>query len=176
MRGVDRARLLVVHHTPSPAVRELLEAIVAGAGEPELAEVAVHVEPALSATASDVLAADAVVLLTPANIGYMSGALKHFFDTIYYPCLDATQGLPWGLVVHGNDDTSGAIRSVEKIAGALRWRQVAPVVSVVAPPTRSHVEAARELGSLVAFAGLESSQTPDDPASDDPASGATGGR
>ena len=152
---MPRPRLLVVHHTPSPAVRALLEAVLAGAGEPELAEVEVAVEPALSATASDVLAADAVVLLTPANIGYMSGALKHFFDTIYYPCLDATRGLPWGLVVHGNDDTTGAVRSVEKIAGALAWTRVSPVVSVVAPPGPADLAAARELGSVVAASALD---------------------
>jgi NAD(P)H-dependent FMN reductase len=147
-------RLLIVHHTPSPAVRALLEEIVAGARLPELAEVEVDVEPALSATASDLLAADAVVLSTPANIGYMSGALKHFFDTVYYPCLDATRGLPWGLLVHGNDDTVGAVRSVTKIAEALRWRQVAPVVSVVGPPEAADLTAARELGATVCAAVL----------------------
>lgn len=144
------ARLLVVQHTPSPAVRALLEAIVAGTREPELAEVEVVVEPALSATASDVLATDAVVLLTPANIGYMSGALKHFFDTIYYPCLDATRALPYGLAVHGNDDVTGAVRSVQKITAALRWELAAPVLSVVAPPTPDDVAAAHELGATVA--------------------------
>ena len=98
----------------------------------------------------------AIVLLTPANIGYMSGALKHFFDTVYYPCLDATRGLPCGLVVHGNDDTTGAVRAVEKIAGALAWRQVAPVLSVIAPPTAPDLAAARELGATVAAFALES--------------------
>jgi multimeric flavodoxin WrbA len=149
------ARLLVVHHTPSPAVRELLEAILEAVRQPELADVEVQAEPALSATASDVLAADGIVLLTPANIGYMSGALKHFFDTVYYPCLDATRGMPWGLVVHGNDDTSGAVRSVEKVAGALGWERVAPVVEVVAAPTRPDVSAAGELGATVAAVTLE---------------------
>jgi multimeric flavodoxin WrbA len=149
------AHLLVVHHTPSPAVRELLEAILDAARQPELAEVEIRAEPALSATASDVLAADGIVLLTPANIGYMSGALKHFFDTVYYPCLDATRGMPWGLVVHGNDDTSGAVRSVEKVAGALGWERVAPVVEVVAAPTRPDVSAAAELGATVAAVALE---------------------
>ena len=136
-------------------MRELLEAIVAGASVPELADVEVAVEPALSATASDVLAADGIVLLTPANIGYMSGALKHFFDTVYYPCLDATRSMPWGLVVHGNDDTSGAVRSVEKVAGALKWDRVAPVVEIVAAPQPPDVSAARDLGATVAVVALE---------------------
>ena len=152
---MPHVRLLVVHHTPSPAVRGLLEAIVAGASVPELADVEVVLEPALSATASDVLSANGIVLLTPANIGYMSGALKHFFDTIYYPCLDATRGMPWGLVVHGNDDTSGAVRSVEKVAGALQWEKVAPVVEIVAAPQPPDVWATRDLGATVAAVTLE---------------------
>lgn len=152
---VTSARLLVVHHTPSMAVREMLEAIVSGAGHPELADVEVVVEPALSATVSDLLAADAVVLVTPANIGYMSGALKHFFDTIYYPCMDATRGLPWGLAVHGNTDTTGAVRSVQKIATALRWEQSADVLSVIGALEPAHVAAARDLGATLAAMALE---------------------
>ena len=149
------AELLVVHHTPSPAVRTLLEAVLDGAGLPEFAGVRVRAEPALSATASDILAADAVLLITPANIGYMSGALKHFFDTVYYPCMDATRGLPWGLVIHGNDDTAGAARSVTKIAGALGWKQVADIVEVVGPPDGTDLSATRDLGSLLAVTVLD---------------------
>jgi NAD(P)H-dependent FMN reductase len=152
---VTSARLLVVHHTPSPAVRELLEATVAGASLPEVGAVEVAVEPALSATASDVLAAHAIVLLTPANIGYMSGALKHFFDTVYYPCLDATRGLPWAMVVHGNDDTTGAIRSVEKVAAALQWRRAATTLSVLGAPAPEEVAAAHELGATLALAAAD---------------------
>jgi hypothetical protein len=82
----------------------------------------------------------------------MSGALKHFFDTVYYPCLDATRGLPWGLVVHGNDDTAGAVRSVTRIAAALQWRQTAPVVESTGPPDRADLEAVHNAAALVALA------------------------
>ena len=81
---------------------------------------------ALAATAVDVLAADAVILGTPANIGYMSGALKHFFDQVYYPCLSETAGLPYTLYVHGNNDTTGAVRSVETIAKGMSWHRHRP--------------------------------------------------
>src|SRR4051812_9950727 len=82
-RGDDPAvpTLLVVHHTPSPVMQALLEAVREGAALVE--EVELVVRPALSAGAADLLAADGVLLGTPANIGYMSGALKHFFDTVY---------------------------------------------------------------------------------------------
>jgi len=88
----------------------------------------------------------------------MSGALKHFFDTIYYPCLDATRGLPWGLVVHGNNDTSGAVRSVQVVAGALAWSRAAEVVSVIEHPDATALAAARELGSTLAAVALEAAE------------------
>ena len=143
-------RLLVVHHTPSPAVQELLEAALQGLAHPDLTAVDVQVEPALSATASDVLAASGFVLITPANIGYMSGALKHFFDTIYYPCLDATRGRPMALIVHGNDDTAGAVRSVERITQALQWRPVAAAVTVIGAPAATQREAVADAAATVA--------------------------
>jgi len=72
--------LLIVHHTPSPAMQAMLEAVLAGARDEAIEGVDVVVRPALTSTAVDVLAADGYLLGTPANIGYMSGALKHFFD------------------------------------------------------------------------------------------------
>ena len=104
------ARLLVVHHTPSPATHALLDAVVRGARDPSIEGVEVVVKPALVASVVDALEADGYLLGTPANFGYMSGALKHFFDQAYYPCLDATVGRPYGLWVHGNEDTAGAVQ------------------------------------------------------------------
>src|ERR1700722_7127793 len=118
-------RLLVVHHTPSPSMQAMLEAVVAGARDPELSEVSVGGTPALAATVPDVLPADGFLLGTPGNIGYMSGALKPFFDQVYYPCLQARPGAPYGLYVHGDNDTTGAVRAVTSIAGALGWTEVA---------------------------------------------------
>jgi hypothetical protein len=101
-------RLLVVHHTTSPRLQVLLEAVLSGAGDEAIQDVTVLARSALAATAIDVLGADGYLLGTPANLGYMSGALKHFLDQIYYPCLEATVGRPYGLYVHGDSDTTGA--------------------------------------------------------------------
>lgn len=143
-------RLLVVHHTPSPALDALFRAVVDGASQPGLDDVEVVARPALVASAVDALEADGYVLGTPANLGYVSGALKHFFDTIYYPCLDATVGRPFGFYLHGNDDIEGARRAVEKIATGLRWRLAAEPVVVLGTPRRADLDAAADLGATVA--------------------------
>jgi multimeric flavodoxin WrbA len=144
------ARLLIVHHTPSPATAELLDAVVRGASDPEITGVEVVRRAALAATAPDLLAADAVVLGTPANIGYMSGALKHFFDTVYYVCGDDTRGLPYGCYVHGNLGTEGAVRAIGSIAEGMGWAQVAAPVEVMGAPDKAALEACYELGGIVA--------------------------
>ncbi len=144
--------LLVVQHTPSPAVQSMLEALLRGTRNPEVGPVEVVVKAALSAGAADVLEADAVLLGTPANIGYMSGAMKHFLDQVYYPCLEVTTGLPYGVYVHGNDDTTGALRAIHSIAGGMGWKKVAADVSVVGAPDQTALLACEDLGALLAFA------------------------
>jgi multimeric flavodoxin WrbA len=144
------ARLLIVHHTPSPAMAELLDAAVQGARDPEITGVETVRRAALSAGPADVLAADAILLGTPANIGYMSGALKHFFDVVYYPIADDTRGLPYGLYVHGNLDTTGAITAVETIADGLGWQRVAAPVQILGPPDAAARAACAELAATLA--------------------------
>lgn len=145
--------LLIVHHTPSPSTQAMLEAVLAGAQAEEIDGVDVLVRPALIASPVEVLQADGYLLGTPANIGYMSGALKHFFDGVYYPCLSATIGRPYGLFVHGNNDVVGAVRGVESIASALKWTRARPPVEVIGAPGKADLDACWELGATVA-AGL----------------------
>ncbi len=146
-------RLLVVHHTVSPATHALYLAAMEGVSDPALAEVDVTVRPALSATASDVLDADGYLLGSPANLGYLAGALKHFFDQIYYPCLEATQRRPFGAYIHSNSDASGALRALTTITTGLQWRVAQAPVVVAGEPGRYDLEAVKELASAVA-AGL----------------------
>jgi hypothetical protein len=145
--------LLLVHHTASPSLHSMFEAVMSGATDQRIEGVDVVSRPALSATAVDVLGADGYVLGTPANLGYISGALKHFFDQIYYPCLDATARRPYGLYVHGNNDTLGAVRAVDAITTGLEWRRAQEPVTVIGPPSQRDLEVCWELGAAMA-AGL----------------------
>jgi NAD(P)H-dependent FMN reductase len=131
----------------------MFEAVMDGANDPSIEGVDVVARPALAATAVDVLEADGYVLGTPANLGYMSGALKHFFDLIYYPSLDETARRPYGVYVHGNEDTTGALLAIEKIVTGLKWRRASEPVAVMGQPTPADLDACRELGAVLA-AGL----------------------
>ena len=154
-------RLLVVHHSPTPAVRSLTDAVVAGANDDAIEGVEVVVRAALDTSAADVLAADGFLLGTTANFGYMSGALKHFFDTIFLEAGgaladDGSAGaggggkLPFGLWVHGRYDTTGAVRSVLSLAGALPWVRSAQVLEVLGDVGPAERDAAYELGGTLA--------------------------
>jgi len=131
----------------------MYDAVMSGATDDRIDGVEVLSRPALAANASDVLAADGYLLGTPANLGYMSGALKHFFDQIYYPCLEATTRRPYGVYVHGNNDTTGALTAIEKIVTGLQWQRAQEPVVVLGSPSKADLEACWELGAAMA-AGL----------------------
>ena len=144
------SRLLIVHHTPSPHCQEMFEAVLAGATDPDIEGVEVVRRAALTVAPADMLAADGYLLGTPANLGYMSGALKHAFDVCYYPCLDSTRGRPFGLYVHGNEGAEGALRGVDAITTGLGWAKAAESVVISGKPTKADLQACWELGATVA--------------------------
>ena len=155
------SRLLIVQFTPTPALAAIGDAVVAGARDDALSGVDVRVVSPIDATSGDVLAADALVLGTAAHFGYMSGALKYFFDRVFVHvggALDASGAgapiagdkTPYGLWVHGRYDTTGAIRSVQSITQALPWRQAAVPLSLMGDHSTEHSERAYELGATIA--------------------------
>lgn len=149
-------RLLVVRHSRSGSTDRLVEAFMEGTGlaraeEPGAVEVSLL--GCFDAGPEDVLGAAALALATPANFGYMSGAMKDFFERIYHPCLVKTVGRPYVLMVKGDTDTSGAIVSIEKIVAGLQWKAVLPTLSVVGDIKESDMDAATELGATLT-AGL----------------------
>ena len=146
--------LLVVSHCPSPNVRALSDALVEGATHPDIAGVDVRALAPLAAGPYDVEACDGIVLGTTENFGYMAGALKDFFERIYYPCLESRQGLPYGLVVKAGQDGSGARTSVERILTGLKWRAVQPPLVMVGAFQEAWLEDCRAFGMTMA-AGLE---------------------
>ena len=119
--------LLIIAHTPSPNTTKMAHAMVNACAEAMTLNC--RILPPMSAGVEDVLAARGVLLFTPENFGYMCGAMKDFFERIYYPCLERTQGLPYSLCVRaGQDNGSGAATSVKRIVTGLRWREAQPAL------------------------------------------------
>jgi multimeric flavodoxin WrbA len=146
-------RLLIVAHAPSANTEAMRDSVLAGAREAGDTLDIVLRRP-FDAGPDDVLSAQAIILGTTENLGYMSGALKDFFDRIYYPCLEHTQGLPYALYIRAGHDGTGTRRGVETIVTGLRWRAVQEPLICRGEYQPQFLPQCRELGALVA-AGLE---------------------
>ena len=147
--------LLIVGHVPSPNTEILRDAVVKGATSPDISGISVVVRTPFEAIAEDVLKTDGILLGTTENLGYMSGALKDFFDRIYYPCLEEKQGLPYGIYIRAGHDGTGTKRAVETIITGLRWTPVQEDALICRGGYKSEFEnQCEELGMLMA-AGLE---------------------
>lgn len=146
--------LLIVAHAPSDNTRLMAEATLKGAQHPDIDQVQTRWVKPLEATPEDVLSCDGIIMGTTENLGYMSGALKDFFDRCYYPCLEVKQGLPCALYVRAGNDGTGTCRAVESICTGLRWNWIqAPLVCRGDWQTRFLAQC-EELGMTMA-AGLE---------------------
>ena len=150
----EQKRLLVVYYSRSGTTERMAEAVIHGARDAAIEGVDVIVKSALEASPTDVMQADGIILGTPENFGYMSGAMKLFFETIYYPCLDHTQGLPYGLFIRAGNDGQGALSSMSRIITGLAWREVAEPVIISGEFNGDSLDACTELGMVLA-AGLD---------------------
>lgn len=151
---MTKKNLLVVAHAPSPNTKVLLDAVVQGARHPDIAGVNVICLSPFEAGPDDVMAADAIILGTTENLGYMSGALKDFFDRTYYAVLEEKQGLPYALYIRAGHDGTGTRRGVETIITGLRWRAIQDPLICRGDFDQAFIGQCEELGTLVA-AGLE---------------------
>ncbi|WP_018157018.1 hypothetical protein [Demetria terragena] len=147
----NRRTLLVVHHTPTPLLREMHEATLQGAHDDAIDGVDVRAVSALEVTIDDFLHADGYLLGTPANFGYMSGALKHAFDSTYDDIRGKIDARPFSFWIHGRSDTTGARRAVESITTGLAWKLAAEPVEVIGKPLTDGDQALLvELGGTLA--------------------------
>ena len=146
--------LLIIGHAPSPNTLAMRNSVIKGARDTDIKNVQVVAKSPFETKPQDVLDSDAVILGTTENLGYMSGALKDFFDRCYYPLLDNTQGLPYALYIRAGLDGTGATRGVESITTGLKWKIVQEPLLCHGKYKPCFLDNCRELGSVMA-AGLE---------------------
>lgn len=147
-------KLLIVYHTQSGTTSRMADAVIRGASGDDVDNVDLRVKSALDAVADDLLWADGLILGTPENFGYMSGAMKYFLDRVYYPCENKVNGLPYALFIRAGNDGSGAISSLRRILTGLAVREVQDPVLIAGDFDETRLSECEELGLTMA-AGLE---------------------
>ena len=147
-------RLLIVYHTQSGNTGRMAEAVWRGAKHTEVRGVETRRLLAAEAGPEDLLWAHALLLGTPENFGYMSGAMKDFLDRTFYPVEGKVQALPYAMFVSAGNDGSGAVRAIRRIANGYPFNEVQKPVVAKGELTRAHLERCEQLGMAFAF-GLE---------------------
>ena len=147
-------RLLIVYHSQSGHTRAMAEAARRGALSPDIEGVETHLLRAAEAGPRDLLRADALLLGTPENFGYMSGGMKDFLDRTFYPCQGKVQSLPYAVFISAGNDGSGALSSIRRIARGYPLREVQEAIIRKGELDDAVLARCEELGMAVA-AGLE---------------------
>lgn len=143
-------KLLIISHAPSVNTRRLLEAVIKGANHPDITDVEVKYLTPLDTQAEDIKAAQAVIIGTTENLGYMAGLIKDVFDRCYYDCLDHTQGLPFTYYIRAGHDGTGTRRAIETITTGLRWKLVQEPLVLKGDFDEGFIVQSEELGLIMA--------------------------
>jgi multimeric flavodoxin WrbA len=147
-------KLLIVYHSQSGSTSKMANAVIRGARHEDVDAVDVRVRSALDALSDDLHWADAFILGSPENFGYMSGACKYFLDRVYYDCEGKIDGKAFALFIKAGNDGSGAISSIRRILSGLNVKEVQEPVLVVGDLEESDLDDCETLGLTLA-AGLE---------------------
>ena len=94
---------------------------------------------------------------TPENFGYMSGAVKDFFDRTFYPAEGKVFRKPYVVFISAGNDGTGALSSIERISLGYQFKKVYdPVIARQSQGgvTDEILARCRELGQTIA-GGLE---------------------
>lgn len=148
------ANLLFVSHCPSRNTRRLRDAALAAIDGLALDNLAVRSKPPLDAGPEDIEWCDGILIGTTENFGYMAGLIKDFFERIYYPCLESSQGLPAALYIRAGEDGRGTRTSIGKIVTGLRWKYVCDPLIMRGKFDESFDAQVAEVGMTIA-AGLD---------------------
>ena len=149
----NKRTLLIIAHSPSPNTQAMVNAIHQGATTPDVESVEVKLSSPFDCNSEIILNSDALILFTTENFGYMSGALKDFFDRNYYPCLaepKRNDAKPFSLVIKAGLDGTGTDIAVSKIIKGLKWRAVQPTCIFKGEYQSVFLEQCNELGLTMA--------------------------
>lgn len=128
----------------------MVEAVIKGATNPECTDVEVQFLTPLETQPNDINSANAIIIGTTENLGYMAGLIKDVFDRCFYPCLEKTQGMPFAFYVRAGHDGTGTRRAIESITAGLQWRLVREPLICKGEFNQDFIAQCEELGLTMA--------------------------
>ncbi|MCT2530913.1 flavodoxin family protein [SAR92 clade bacterium H921] len=143
--------LLIIYHSQTGNTEQLAQAVLRGSQEES--GVRTKMLKAFDTVIEDLIWADGLLFGTPENFGTMSGALKDFFDRTYYPAEPYKLNLPYATFVSAENDGSGAVRDIERIAKGYPLRKIAEPYVANGVISAEHLDQSRDFGHAMA-AGL----------------------
>ena len=144
-------RILIVYHSQTGNTGKMAGAVAEGAASIENTEVIL--KEAKDASLKDLLGCDGLVIGTPENFGYMSGAVKDFFDRTFYPAEGKVFRKPYVVFISAGNDGTGALSSIERVALGYQVKKVYdPVIARMSEGgvTDDILSRCRELGQTIA--------------------------
>jgi multimeric flavodoxin WrbA len=147
---MPKKKLLIISHAPSVNTQRLLEAVIKGTNHPDITDIEVKCSAPLDTQPEDIKSAQAIIIGTTENLGYVSGLIKDVFDRCYYDCLDHTQGLPFTFYIRAGHDGTGARRAIETITTGLRWKLVQEPLVLKGDFNEAFIAQCEELGLTMA--------------------------
>ncbi|PID42039.1 MAG: flavodoxin [Proteobacteria bacterium] len=121
---MNKKKLLIIAHAPSANTRQMATAVLKGARNPDIENVDVCCLAPLDTTPADINSANAIIIGTTENLGYMAGLVKDVFDRCFYECLEQTEAMPFAFYIRAGHDGTGTRRAIESITTGLRWKLV----------------------------------------------------
>ena len=130
----------------------MADAVLKGASHEEIDDVQTRMLRAYDAGVDDLLWADALILGTPENFGYMSGAMKDFLDRTFYPCEGKLEGMAYSVFINAGNDGTGALTSIRRIANGFAFKETQAPIIVKGELSAVQIEKCEELGMAFAAA------------------------
>ena len=140
--------LLIIYHSQSGGTENMAQAVHNGCLQEE--DVRTRILRAFDANLDDLLWADGIIFGTPENFGYMSGALKDFFDRTFYPAEPHQINLPYGIFVSSGNDGTGAVREIDRIVKGYPLRKICEPLLIVGGFKQGDQELCLEFGHGIA--------------------------
>ena len=140
--------LLILYHTQSGNTGQLVQAALRGAQTET--DVDTRLIMAKDGDLEDLLWSDAIIFGTPENFGYMSGALKDFYDRTFSPAEPYQLNRPYALLISAGNDGTGAVRECDRILKGYPMKKAAEPYIARKEITQEHLDKAFELGQMMA--------------------------